>query len=53
MHAAELLVDGGDTIAQIASRVGYRSESAFTRAFRDGLGETPARFRRRQRRQPA
>ncbi|MGH1548765.1 helix-turn-helix domain-containing protein [Leifsonia poae] len=52
MHAAELLVDGDESVAQIASQVGYRSESAFTRAFRDDVGETPARFRRQQRRQP-
>ena len=53
MHAADLLIDGDASVAQIASQVGYRSESAFTRAFRDEVGQTPARFRREQRRQPA
>ncbi|WP_327004323.1 AraC family transcriptional regulator [Dactylosporangium sp. NBC_01737] len=46
MTAAELLRSGDDTVAAIAARVGYRSESAFSRAFRTASGTTPARFRR-------
>ncbi|WP_329423481.1 AraC family transcriptional regulator [Streptosporangium sp. NBC_01495] len=46
MTAAELLVDTDRTIASVAADVGYRSESAFSRAFRLATGSTPARFRR-------
>ncbi|MFJ9784766.1 cupin domain-containing protein [Amycolatopsis sp. NPDC101161] len=46
MAAAELLTTTDKPVAAIADRVGYRSESAFTRAFRAELGTTPARFRR-------
>lgn len=46
MTAADLLVDSGWTVSAVAAHVGYRSESAFTRAFRAAVGETPARFRR-------
>ncbi|MFJ7218802.1 cupin domain-containing protein [Amycolatopsis sp. NPDC098790] len=47
MAAAELLTTTDVSVATIADRVGYRSESAFTRAFRAELGTTPARFRRK------
>lgn len=46
MTAADLLVGSGWTVSAVAAHVGYRSESAFTRAFRTAVGETPARFRR-------
>ncbi|WP_440072155.1 cupin domain-containing protein [Streptosporangium sp. OZ121] len=46
MTAAELLIDTERTVASIAAEVGYRSESAFSRAFRLATGSTPARFRR-------
>jgi AraC-like DNA-binding protein len=46
MAAAELLDTSDATVATISSRVGYQSESAFTRAFRAEFGTTPARFRR-------
>ncbi|QNE35204.1 cupin domain-containing protein [Leifsonia shinshuensis] len=49
MTAADLLVSSDSTISTIAARVGYQSESAFSRAFRTAVGETPARFRRQQR----
>jgi AraC family transcriptional activator of mtrCDE len=49
MTAADLLVGSDSTVSTIAARVGYQSESAFTRAFRTAVGETPARFRRQQR----
>jgi AraC family transcriptional activator of mtrCDE len=46
MTAAELLTETELTVAAVAGRVGYRSESAFSRAFRLATGSTPARFRR-------
>ena len=46
MTAAELLADTELTVASVAAEVGYRSESAFSRAFRMATGSTPARFRR-------
>jgi AraC family transcriptional activator of mtrCDE len=46
MVAADLLADRDLTVATVAARVGYRSESAFTRAFRDATGVTPGRYRR-------
>lgn len=48
MTAAELLTATDATMATVASRVGYQSESAFSRAFRAQVGTTPARFRRDQ-----
>lgn len=48
MTAAELLASSDLTVSGIAAHVGYQSESAFTRAFRAEIGETPARFRRAQ-----
>ena len=50
MHAAELLIGSESTVAEVAAQVGYQSESAFTRAFRSALDETPARFRKSARR---
>ncbi|MGW4490275.1 helix-turn-helix domain-containing protein [Amycolatopsis sp. NPDC004368] len=35
-------------VAIISGRVGYQSESAFSRAFRAEVGTTPTRFRREQ-----
>lgn len=52
MAAAELLRSGDTTVATIADRVGYRSESAFSRAFRAEIGTTPARFRRTRQQPP-
>jgi AraC family transcriptional activator of mtrCDE len=46
MTAAELLLTTDSTVATIAGQVGYRSESAFSRAFRQITDLTPARFRR-------
>jgi AraC family transcriptional activator of mtrCDE len=50
MAAADLLSTGDATVATISGRVGYQSESAFTRAFRSEFGTTPARFRRERQR---
>ncbi|NEN05869.1 AraC family transcriptional regulator [Diaminobutyricibacter tongyongensis] len=46
MVAADLLRTTGLTVGGVAAEVGYLSESAFARAFRQEAGITPARFRR-------
>jgi AraC-like DNA-binding protein len=43
--AAEALRDTDDTVAQIARRVGYDNEFAFSTAFRRHHGDAPSRFR--------
>lgn len=43
--AADMLADGDRSVSAIAAAVGYRSESAFGRAFRLATATTPARFR--------
>jgi AraC family transcriptional activator of mtrCDE len=48
MAAAELLKSSDATVATIAGKVGYHSESSFARAFRTEVGTTPAQFRRTQ-----
>jgi AraC family transcriptional activator of mtrCDE len=45
--ATVLLTTTRSSVADIAARVGYQSESAFGRIFRRTLGTTPAVFRRR------
>ena len=46
MVAADLLTGRDLTVSAVATRVGYHSESAFTKAFRQATGQTPGRFRR-------
>ena len=46
MVAADLLDSSDRNVADVAGEVGYRSESAFTRAFRAATGQTPSQFRR-------
>ncbi len=46
MTAAELLRATDATVGAVAAQVGYRSESAFSRAFTLATGITPGRFRR-------
>jgi AraC family transcriptional activator of mtrCDE len=46
MAAAELLRTSDAIVAEVSRRVGYRSESSFSRAFRTHVGSTPAKFRR-------
>ncbi|WP_434316054.1 cupin domain-containing protein [Leifsonia sp. P73] len=48
MIAADLLDNTDRNVADIAAEVGYQSESAFTRAFRTGTGQTPSQLRRSQ-----
>ena len=47
-QAAELLCDKSLGIKEVAVRVGYRSESAFSNAFRQWFGAAPGLFRREQ-----
>lgn len=44
--ARELLSTTGRSITDIAAKVGYASQSAFNRAFREDTGRTPGEFRR-------
>ncbi|HEY3450576.1 MAG TPA: AraC family transcriptional regulator [Myxococcales bacterium] len=44
--AARLLVESDASIAEVASRVGYDSEFAFSRAFKRLRGQAPSAFRR-------
>ena len=45
---AEMLQSSDDSIAEIASAVGYGSEAAFNRAFKREFDSPPAQFRREQ-----
>lgn len=45
--AARLLQSGSTSVAQAANAVGYQSESAFNRAFKRQVGQTPGAWRRR------
>jgi AraC family transcriptional activator of mtrCDE len=46
MVAADLFGRDELTVATVAAKVGYQSESAFSRAFHQATGSTPGRFRR-------
>lgn len=47
MHVATTwLREGGATLAEMASRLGYRSEAAFSRAFKRIVGASPGAVRR-------
>lgn len=48
LAAIDMLAHGQDSIARVAAEVGFESQSAFAKAFRQFTGETPARFRRRR-----
>lgn len=43
--AARILADGGAKVAAVAERVGFRSEAAFSRAFKKVTGHSPATWR--------
>ena len=47
--ALGLLSGGADSIAEIADKVGYDSEAAFSRAFKRNMGIAPATWRKSQR----
>ncbi len=44
--AGDLLVDDGLSISEIAERVGYQSESPFSKAFKQHTGMAPGAYRR-------
>ena len=47
MHVAvAALKDEGATVGQLADRLGYRSEAAFSRAFKRVIGVSPGAIRR-------
>jgi len=46
MHvAAELLASSDLSVSQIANRVGYDSQEAFSRAFKRRMGDAPSTWR--------
>jgi len=47
MRAVELLAEAAEPIGVVAARSGFESQSAFAKAFRDLMGETPRAFRAR------
>jgi AraC-like DNA-binding protein len=47
--AAQLLSDGAASVAAIAEDVGYESEAAFSRAFKNVVGVPPGAWRRQRR----
>jgi AraC-like DNA-binding protein len=44
--AVAALKDEGATVGQLADRLGYRSEAAFSRAFKRVIGVSPGAIRR-------
>ena len=51
--AANHLLTGMDSIAEVAERVGYESEAAFSRAFEKVVGMPPGQWRRQRAGRPA
>jgi AraC family transcriptional regulator len=43
--AAQRLVEGDCTLAEVAAQAGFADQSHFTRAFREYAGVTPGRYR--------
>jgi len=52
-HARELLSGSAMPIAEVAHRVGFRTQAHFSGVFRKQVGMTPGQFRREHRREPA
>lgn len=52
-RAAELLLETGDSMAQIARAVGYESQSKFTTAFKEFYQTLPTEYRRQHKRDAA
>ncbi len=46
--AARLLLSGRSSIGEVASRVGYASEPAFSKAFKRAMGVAPGAYRRQR-----
>jgi AraC-like DNA-binding protein len=44
--AANHLLAGTDSVAEIADRVGYESDAAFSRAFKKAVGKAPSEWRK-------
>ena len=44
--AANHLLSGMDSVAEVAERVGYESEAAFSRAFKKAVGTPPSHWRK-------
>ena len=44
--AANYLTSGTDSVAEVAERVGYESEAAFSRAFKKVVGTAPSHWRK-------
>ena len=47
--AAEQLARGSSKVAAVAAKVGYESETAFSRAFKRATTQSPAEWRRTRR----
>jgi len=45
-RAAVMLREGRSTLAEIAAKVGYESEAAFSKAFKRAVGSSPGAYRR-------
>jgi hypothetical protein len=52
-HQLSALNDEGTTVAELASRLRYRSEAAFARAFKRVVGASPGGVRRQPKAKPA
>ena len=52
-HAAKLLLETKDGIAQIACAVGYESQSRFTNAFKETYGMLPSAYRKNLQKDPS
>lgn len=46
-HAAKMLLETNESIAQIASSVGYESQSRFTNSFKETYGMLPSMYRKK------
>jgi AraC-like DNA-binding protein len=51
--AANHLLTGTDNVAEVAERVGYESEAAFSRAFKKAVGVPPGQWRKHRAGSPA
>ena len=49
-HAAKLLLDGDENVAQVARAVGYESQSKFSTEFHKAFGVLPTEYRKAQKR---
>ena len=47
-HAARLLIEGDESVAQVARAVGYESQSKFSSEFHKAFGVLPTEYRRSQ-----